>query len=316
MTEQTHRNGLGYHYAACGLTIESDLALPALAASLSSGDRDRVTIEEGPVPEQLTEGVINSGPNWERTANDFVLRVPGVARFGISKAKAITYRPEGSSSVEDLTAFLTGSVLGILLHLRGSVVLHASASIIDGGAVLFCGMSGAGKSTICAALGERGYALVSDDLCVLSRGEDGRLWVNADARHHKLWQRSLEGLKITDRKSDEVRHQIDKFYVPSRNGHHTLAPVRALYELSEQRTGDIFGIEPLSGPDAALMVRRNAFRPRMMWQLGQKADYFRVAAQLSSQGRIARFRRPFDFARINEGVAMLEQDWRTTVSAQ
>lgn len=309
MTEQMRRNNLRYHYAACGLSIESDLALPALTASLSNGDRNRVTIEEGPVPERLTETIVNSGPNWERTANDFLLRVPKVGRFGIHKARSITYRPEGSNSVEDLTAFLTGSVLGILLHLRGSVVLHASASIIDGGAVLFCGRSGAGKSTICAALSERGYTMVSDDLCVLSRGEDGRLWVDADGRHHKLWQRSLEGLNMTDRRNEEVRNQIGKFYVPSRNGHHTSAPVHALYELSEQRTGDIFGIEPLSGPDAALMVRQNAFRPRIMWQLGQKADYFRAAAQLSSQGLIARFRRPLDFGRINESVAMLEQHW-------
>ena len=303
------------HYRACGLAIESDIALPGLMEAARAGQAAEVTIRRGELPSHLHEDVRKTGPNWELTENRFLLRIPGLARFMISDASRIEYQPEDGVDAGELTAFLTGSVLGILLHLRGLVVLHASAVLADGGAILFCGASGAGKSTLAAALGERGYPLISDDLCVLAPGAGGRLCVEADGRLHKLWQRSLKGLDLAERAGDEVRHQINKFYVPPRDGRQDPMPVRRLYELREQRTGEAFAIERLMLPDIALLVRRQAFRARMMWQLGQKTDYFRVAAALAAQGQVARFSRPLDFRQMQEGLDLLEADWRAAEPA-
>jgi hypothetical protein len=60
-----------------------------------------------------------------------------------------------------------------LLGRRGDVVLHAAAVVDEGRALLFCGHSGAGKSTI-SQLAERGGARVlSDDRTIVRAGEDG-----------------------------------------------------------------------------------------------------------------------------------------------
>ena len=316
----TARNAVGnaqglLRYHACGLAIESDIALPGLVEATGAGKAAEVTILRGELPSKLSDDVQKTGPNWELTSNRFLLRIPGLARFMISDGKRIEYQPEDGVDAAELTAFLTGSVLGILLHLRGLVVLHASAVLAGGGAILFCGASGAGKSTLAAALGERGYPLISDDLCVLAPSAGGRLCVEADGRLHKLWQRSLKGLDLAERAGDEVRHQINKFYVPPRAGRHDPMPVRRLYELREQRTGEAFEIERLALPDIALLVRRQAFRARMMWQLGQKTDYFRVAAALAAQGQVARFSRPLDFRQMQKGLDLLEADWRAVEPA-
>lgn len=302
----------GFAYRACGLDIRSDLALPGLRPAPDTARTKTVTIMGGPVPDALDAEILKSGPNWQRSADAFLLRIPGIARFLVSDRSEIRYEPEDGTAPDDLTAFLTGSVLGILLHLRQSVVLHASAVLVNDRAVLFCGASGAGKSTLCAALGKRGYAMLSDDLCVLAPGADGQLWVESDGRQHKLWERSVRSLDLAERKGEGVRHQINKFYVQPQAVHLDAAPVRRIYQLCEQRNGEAPGIEPLAVADAAILVRHNAFRPRMMWQLDQKTDYFRVAAQLFTQARIARFRRPLDFARIEEGLDMLERDWAAT----
>lgn len=298
-----------YIYRACGLDIRSDMELPGLRTASQGTHEKQVSIMHGHVPEGLETEIIKSGPNWQRSADAFLLKVPGVARFLIDGRTAITYAPEEGIAAEDLTAFLTGSVLGILLHLRQSVVLHASAVLVGDRAVLFCGASGAGKSTICAALGKRGYPMLSDDLCVLAQGADGHLWVESDGRQHKLWERSVRGLDLDQSKGAGVRHQINKFYVHPQAVHVDAAPVARLYQLVEQRNGEASGIEPLALADAAIMVRQNAFRPRMMWQLEQKTDYFRVAAHLYAHARFARFRRPFDFSSIEQGLDMLEGDW-------
>lgn len=303
-------SGQVYRHAGCGLVLESDIELPGLVPVEEQSDRQAIAVRQADLPESLGDGIKKQGPNWERSADAFLLRIPGLARFRIRDADAIEYQPEGDTPREDLTAFLTGSVLGILLHLRGSVVLHASAVIVDGQAMLFCGRSGAGKSTLAAALGERGYPMMSDDLCPLSPDDAGRLWVEADGREHKLWHRSLAGLNLMDRRGEEVRHQIDKFFVAPQSRRCAAAPVGGLYELVEQRAGEEPGIEPLSIPDASLLVRRNAFRPRIMWQLDQKAEYFRTAAALAAHGNVARFRRPLDFDRVEEGIALLEESWR------
>ena len=295
-------------YRACGLAIESDLALPGLLPLSDGGDAD-VTIAAEDLPEMLPGEVVQQGPNWARTADAFLLRVIDVGSFCIRDAAAIRYMPAPGVEREELTAFLTGSVLGILLHLRGKVVLHASAIIVGGRAMLFFGQSGAGKSTIAAALGERGYPMLSDDLGVLTTQADGTVLVEADGRRHKLWEQAIRGLSLADRQGEGVRHQINKFYQAPRVEISTATPIGGIYELAEQRAGQAFEIEPLALSDAAVVIRHNAFRARMMWQLGQKIDYFRTAALIARQARIATLRRPLDFRRIDEGLDMLEADW-------
>lgn len=298
-----------YRHIGCGLKIESDIRLPGLASAEPGNSAPLVQIERASVPFELTDGVIKSGPNWQRTETTFLLRLAGVARFLIEDASSIQYDPEDNTDPEELTAFLTGSVLGLLLHLRGAVVLHASAVMVGERAVLFCGLSGAGKSTISAALGERGYPMVSDDLCALTTAEDGTVTVVADGREHKLWHQALDGLDLNARKGEEVRAQINKFFVEPRDRVTKPVPVGALYELVEHHAGEAPEIVPLAASDAAHIVRRNAFRPLLMRMLNQKADYFRVAARLASQGEIAQFRRPIDFDKLAEGLDVLEATW-------
>ncbi|MFA6956958.1 MAG: hypothetical protein WC538_13910 [Thermoanaerobaculia bacterium] len=56
---------------------------------------------------------------------------------------------------------------------RGALVLHSSAVVLDGGAYVFVGRSGAGKSTVARLALERGHAILSDDLNVLSPAGSG-----------------------------------------------------------------------------------------------------------------------------------------------
>lgn len=300
-----------HRYRACGLTIDSDLPLPGLMSGRDDASSAvDVTIGAGDVPADLTKGVVRSGPNWQLAADAYLLRIPGLARFRITGGTRIDYATEGHTPPAELTAFLTGSVLGILLHLRGCIVLHASAVVVDGHAILFCGASGAGKSTMAAALGERGHKMLSDDLGVLTVALDGRLMVESDARNHKLWDEAVDALAINERRGRGVRHQINKFYVAPRVSGSNAVPVGAIYELEEVRGGQQLAIEPLQLADAASMIRQNAFRPRIVKQLGQQAEYFRYAALAARQGHIATLRRPLDFRKLDAVLDLLEYDWR------
>ena len=59
--------------------------------------------------------------------------------------------------------------------------LHSSAAAFNGGAVLFAGESGAGKSTVVRLLREAGRTVYGDELSVCTCGSDGRWLLQAMA---------------------------------------------------------------------------------------------------------------------------------------
>lgn len=71
-------------------------------------------------------------------------------------------------TLEDTATYLLGPIMGFVLRLRGTTCLHASAVAIDGQAIVLVGRSGAGKSSTAAALAQRGYAVLSDDVVALA----------------------------------------------------------------------------------------------------------------------------------------------------
>lgn len=68
---------------------------------------------------------------------------------------------------DDLAAYALGPVVAIALHLQGAVLLHASAVVLRGKAIVFAGDAGSGKSTTAAILHRLGYAVLADDVTEL-----------------------------------------------------------------------------------------------------------------------------------------------------
>lgn len=67
----------------------------------------------------------------------------------------------------DVSSFLLGPVLGILLRLKGLTCLHASAVALRGRVIIFTGAEGAGKSTTAAVFARHGHAALTDDIAAL-----------------------------------------------------------------------------------------------------------------------------------------------------
>jgi hypothetical protein len=62
--------------------------------------------------------------------------------------------------------------------------------------------------------------------------------------------------------------------------------------------------------DAALLLRRNAYRPLLVRRLDQKANYFHAATTIANAAGIFYLTRVLDFARMADVIAMLEQHWQ------
>ncbi len=294
-------------YRISGLSVASEIALPGLIAG-APGLAPQVTIRRGYVPESLADADA-SGPTWQIAGKSFLLRVPDIARFLLEDGNEIVVEPETPAREADVPIFILGTVFGILLHQREQIVLHASAVRVAGKAVLFCGSSGAGKSTLAAALAQRGYPLVTDDVCTVIVNGAAMPAVHPDGRQLKLWAQAIDRLDLAQQRGERVRNCLEKYYVEPREVFTEPLPLGAVYALREARPPHKPGIERPNVVDAALLLRRSAYRPLLVRRMNQKANYFHAATTIANVAGIFQLTRALDFAKMPEVLAELERHW-------
>ncbi len=136
-------------------SLEDDLEHPVVAELRGAGDRLLYRVF------QLPSGA-------------YLLRAFGVADFQISADfEVVRCQPSPSTHLDWIPILLRGTVMALLLDLRGSPTLHASAVEIDGRIVAFAGSSGSGKTTTAAMLCAAGARLVTDDVLTVHLGQEG-----------------------------------------------------------------------------------------------------------------------------------------------
>src|SRR5439155_13534776 len=143
--------------------------------------------------------------------------------------------------------FLLGPALGVLLHQRGLLVLHASTVTVDGGAVAFLGRSGWGKSTVAAAFHARGCGIVGDDVTAV-QVEGGIPTVIPSFPQLKLWPEVAVFLGDDVERLSRLRPLLEKRARRVTDGlSPNFLPIRHIYVLAE---GVCHEIEPLRPREA------------------------------------------------------------------
>jgi hypothetical protein len=297
-----------HFYRVAGLAVGSEIVLPGLNAAAADHGAPDVTIRSASVPAAFANASA-SGPTWQIAGRQFLLHIPNVARFLLSGGTDIAFEAEPGADAGDIPIFILGTAFGILLHQREQIVLHASAVRVNGKAILFCGPSGAGKSTLAAALSRRGYPLITDDFCAVTVDETGIPMVHPDGRQLKLWAQAIEELDLTESRGVRVRSRLEKFYVDPGDAHGEALPLGAVYALREARPPLAPGIERPNAANAALLLRRNAYRPKLVTRMGQKVLYFHAAVTVANNAGIFHLTRKLDFAAMPAVVSSLERHW-------
>ncbi|MGH7075149.1 MAG: HPr kinase/phosphorylase [Stellaceae bacterium] len=296
-------------YFISGLHVSSEMALPGAIPETARTTEGDVSIHRGPVPSAL-EDATASGPTWEMAGDIFLLRVPRLARFRITAGREIIVETEPGITDHDAAGFVLGTAFGILLHQRGALVLHGAAVAKDGRAIAICGASGAGKSTLAAALCREGHAFVTDDICVVELDSHRQPVVLPDGRQLKLWQQSIAGLDLADRRGEAVRESFEKYYIgPFASTAAEPPRLSAIYILREARPPLKPGIEALALPDAVAALDYQAYRPGLRARIGDRPQMLMQAAAMLGHAEVFTLTRPRDFARIGETVASLRAHW-------
>lgn len=272
-------------YRVFGLTLASELACPELREGQGAPDVSCVCQRARPETSARTSG-------FDAVPGHFELQVPRVARFVVSNGRTIIIEPHSDADEDSIRLFLLGTVIGALLHQRGVLPLHGSAVCKDDRSVLILGSSGAGKSSLAAALGRHGWRLQSDDISAL-RLDDGQVWCEAGFPRQKMWPDSLKMLGENPDHYSRVRPTLEKrnMAVASWEFHDARAPICAIVALSGHRD-HAPRLAAVEGPRRMAVLKRQTFRAQLSTRLQMQVRHFRMIGALASQAPLWRLQRP------------------------
>lgn len=297
-----------YHYRLYGLRIASEIELPELVAEDAWKEPDvRIRLESLPEPKGKSDELCADGEG----AGFFI---EGVAQYWVCQGREIFVDPELDAPARNVRLYLLGSALGLLLHQRGNLPLHANAIEINGRGYAFMGPSGSGKSTLAAAFHDHGYRVVADDVCVVSLDDEGLASAHCGVPRLRLKEDALAG---TGRFAGNYPlsyagdEQFRKFDVATRQAGRMPIPLHAVIALA---CGDELDCKRLGGVEAVEVVFANTYRGGFIASAGDAKAHWQACVQLVAAVPVFRLRRPLRPEAIPAIVAHFEDEsWGDSV---
>ena len=293
-----------YYWA--GLRIVSEIALPSLMACAHQIGSS-VSIRRARLPETLSS-VTAVFPEGQCNESELLFNIPDAARYLIRSGSEILVDQAANSNPGDVAAFLLGTAFGVLCHQRGTNPLHGSAIDIVDGCVAFVGDSGAGKSTMVAALASRGHQVISDDLCVFEASEQGvRVWPGLNRL--RLWEDALAALDCDQPGIEREFRGLNKYLVPTQPIRNPQNPRRLqrVYQLAAAADGDPTTITRLQGAATVEVLMQNIYRVAIAERMGRKANLFVACAAAAQEVPVYRLSRPLGFQILPDVLKVLEE---------
>ena len=294
-------------YWLYGLRARSEIELPDWPVTTFTEPDVTIKREALSVPEPV-------GPPYTARSTleggELRLAILGVGRYAASGGNLIRVDPDPQATPEDIRLYLTGALMGTILHQRGAYPLHASCVALAGvpGAVGFAGRSGAGKSTMVAALVRRGAAFVSDDICVMAPSAPGGLRVWPGAARVKLDEIGLGVLPGATADLDPAGGNRGKFHLPMDGtlDREVPVPLSRVYLLTDGEEAP--RLERLTGLDAVSALVDETYLLATAHSLGLISQVFGLAARVAQTLPVIRLIRPRGLEYLPAVAALVEQD--------
>lgn len=308
-----------YTYSAYNLTIESELPLPELVPLTNPNGNGKepspnttVAVRLGTVPAALGDP-IGEGVLYQASANQFLLKLDHIARYLVQNGNEIIVQPAPDALASDVRVFMLGAGFGALLHQRELLVLHASGIRTETGAVLFCGHSGVGKSTLLGELLNRGYPMMVDDVCGVVLDGTGQPHVLPAYPRTRLWADAAKQLQIETEGLERTRPTLEKYerQLPDCFWDQP-TPLRHIYQLTTTNQDELT-LTPLSTIDTFNAVLHNTYRHTFLDGLAMRQPHFQMVTAVASQMGASCVMRPSGSFKLKELADRIEEDLEAAV---
>jgi hypothetical protein len=306
-------------YVLYGCQVETNRPIPGLMPASSDTVDITVTFE--------------AEPQWQNEPGYLVHQDDGIvvrrleagyhfaycdAEFLVSpEGGGVVAAPLQGATLEDTCIYLFGPVMGFVLRLRGMVCLHASTVVIGGRAVAFCGPGGAGKSTTAAALSQRGYPVLAEDVAALD--DHGKaFFVQPGYPRVNLWPASATALCGCAEALPAITPTWGKRYL-SLTGlaqfHPSAVPLAAVYMIGGRCHRTTPEIRELSAVDAFMSLVANTYKSDWL-DAAMRTLEFDVLRRLVANVPVRLVHPPEDIAEIGSLCNALLQDYSALAGAE
>lgn len=296
-----------HYYSAYDLTIRSEFALPELPALPDDPASVDIEFRTGEVAAVAETVDAFDGRRIAATPETCRLSYDSIGSFLVEGGERVVCDPDTRDIVQrDLfRRLLENEMLGLLLHQRDHLVLHASAVSVDGNGVVFLGPRGAGKSTSAAAMQLEGYPMLEDDVVGIRFGS-GTPMVLPGVPQLRLRKDAAAALDVADRSTPSEESWYEKRYLSVSE---TPEPVPLTRCFKLQR-GDHLRFEELNGREKLLELVSRTHARGLLSDTEQSQTHFEHCSRVVDTAAFRVLRRPQDHARLPELVEKVAADAR------
>lgn len=275
-----------------GLRLRTNLPLEGLPPWPGEPDVPDLVLRAGAVPERL--------PGSPETSKIFAFNEEGHVLVSIANVFRLLSFDESrflievtpEATIAAIESYLLSHIAGLVLHRRRILPLHATCVMIEGRALVICGHSGRGKSTLATALTRLGHTLLSDDITAIRFDAKGTAFAIPGSPHSRLRRDSIIANAIDAESLRDAREGDDKMVLRRELRHFEPTPVAAVIRLDLAAPSEGPGIERLNGPKAVLPLAELVYRCALGRKLGAASEIANGALRLAAAAPILRLTRP------------------------
>jgi len=294
-------------YRVHGLNISSELECPSLEKATGKED---LFIRFGKVQHTSSVGKDFHGAFTALGKNTLCANIKGIAHYLVKEGREIIIERYPDADDDHVRLFLLGTMLGIILHMRGFLPLHACGIVHKGKAILFMGDSGVGKSTLTEAFRRKGYQLLSDDVCCVRIGDDNRASIFPSIPGISLSLDSMDYFQLPKSEFKRGLHFKSKYVYPRNDSFSDKeVPLKQAYILKIHESDKIILKNPNKLEKAALL-REETYRKLAIKKLGRFNYHLNQCVRLSKMMEMKVLHRPDEILRLPEIVTALEKDFQ------
>jgi len=231
-----------------------------------------------------------------------------VARYHVVAGRDVCIERVPGATDEEVLTYVTGVVMGALLHQRGVLPLHAGAVVLGDHAVAFSGSGGAGKSTLVAALHRRGHGLLADDVCAVRVDDGPAALAMPGFPHLKLFQESIERVGMGSEELRRILPDLDKYYVClDDDALGEPGPLTNVLIMNADEQVNVASLTPLTGREKLEALLRATYDHRRLDGHGNRPAHFEMCTRLANQVAVHRLTRPVDWDSMDAVLELVEQ---------
>jgi len=299
-------------YRLYDAAFESTLDLPELERS-AAAPTFRVVVAPLPaVPDAWVDPWRrDEGGPWIRVQrhDGYRIRYEDQVDFHFSPADRTLTVHATDCPAATLRHFLLDQVVPLVLSVD-SLVLHASANVVDGIVVAFAGPCGAGKSTLAAILERAGHAVASDDALLL-RAQRDTIYAVPAYPGLRFWPPALAAVSRGADTAPVSAASTKRRLTADLRFHAHAAPLGCVYQVGAA-SADVT-LTRLSQRDAAMLFIEHGYRLEQR-DAGSLAREMDAACEAASRVPVWRLSHPRDYGAWDRVAAAIVAHARDTVA--